>query len=543
MTLNTGKLGFTNRKGSAFLLALLMAISGCHPQTGSQPEKPIDAETLRRGLDGEPASLDPGTAADTFSYEVIRDLYEGLASESADGEVLPGVAKDWEIDPTGTQYTFHLRHDAKWSNGKPVRAQDFVYAWRRVVDPKHASADAEFLQPISHATEIIAGRLPPDQLGVQAPQDDLLIVKLQQPAPYFPQLLTHTVTFPIYSEEAASTHTSQNWVSNGPYVLLSWIPGEKLVLTKNPQYWDAHNTRIKNVEYFPITDENSELRQYRAGQLDLTQTIPSAALPMLRREHPNELLVAPYLGTVYYAINLHSTTYADNSKLRQALAMAIDRRRLQSTLLIFGQTAAYGFIPPGTWNYDQQSWQWKSSSDTDRIAQARKLYADAGYSASKPLRLRCLISENSAIKTLTIAIASMWKDTLGIDTDLIAEEYRVFLNSRKDFSRWDVARLSWVADYNDAANFLDIFRSDSPNNDAGYKNHNYDMLLDTASSTSDAGKRREILEQAEKLMLSEYPIIPVYFYSSKRLIKPYVKGARTNQLNRLYSKHLYIEAN
>jgi len=497
---------------------------------------------LRRGIGGEPSSLDPGVAADTFSYEVIRDLYEGLAAESADGQIVPGVAASWSVDQTGTEYTFNLRHDAMWSNGRPVRAQDFIVAWQRVIDPKHASPLAEFLRPIAHAAEIISGQLAPGQLGVRAPRDDLLVVQLKQPAPYFLQLLTHTATFPIYSEQAAGAHTKEQWVSNGPYVLTSWVPSGNLHLTKNSRYWDANAVQIHDVEYVPITDENEELLQYRAGQLDVTHTIPSSALPVLRSERPNEMLVAPYLGTVYYSINLHATTYSQNAKLRQALAMAIDRRRLQAAILVFGQTPAYGFVPPGTWNYDQQLWEWSSDSDNDRVAQARALYSAAGYTVRKPLHLRCLISDGSAIKATAIAIAAMWRETLGVDTELISEEYRVFLSSRKDTSRWDVARLSWTADYNDAGNFLEVFRSNSPDNDPGYINPRYDSLLDAAASMPDAIRRKAILEEAERLMLSEYPIIPIYFYSSKRLIKPYVKGAQTNPLNRLYSKDLQIES-
>jgi oligopeptide transport system substrate-binding protein len=523
------------------LLLGLMLLAGCHPESGTSNQALVDPTTLRRGIGGEPSSLDPGGASDTFSYEVIRDLYEGLATESADGQILPGVAGSWSVDGTGTEYTFNLRHDAMWSNGRPVRAQDFIAAWRRVIDPKHASALADFLRPIAHAAEIIKGQLPPDQLGVRAPRDDLLVVQLQQPAPYFLQLLTHTATFPIFSDQAATAHTQEQWVSNGPYVLASWIPSGNLNLTKNPRYWNANNVRIRNVEYVPIADENSELRQYRAGQLDVTHTIPSSALPALLNERRNEILAAPYLGTVYYSINMRATAYSQNAKLRQALSMAIDRRRLQSTILVFGQTPAYSLVPPGTWNYDQQLWQWNSASDNDRVAQARTLYAAAGYSSSKPLHLRCLVSDGSAIKSIAIAISSMWKETLGVETDLISEEYRVFLNSRKDTSRWDVARLSWTADYNDAGNFLEVFRSNSPNNDPGYINPRYDSLLDAAASTSDAIRRKETLEEAERLMLSEYPIIPIYFYSSKRLIKPYVKGAKTNPLNRLYTKDLHIE--
>ncbi|MGA2397943.1 MAG: peptide ABC transporter substrate-binding protein [Steroidobacteraceae bacterium] len=528
---------------AARLLIVLLLFAGCHPKSGNDHEAPVDVTTLRRGIGGEPSSLDPGVAGDTISYQVIRDLYEGLATESPEGQILPGVASSWSVDSTGTEYTFNLRHDAKWSNGMPVRAQDFVAAWRRVVDPKRASQVADFFRPIAHAAEIISGKSSPDQLGVLAVRDDLLIVRLQQPAPYFLQLLTLTASFPIFSEQAASSHSPQEWVSNGPYVLASWVPAGNLKLTKNRRYWDAGKVRIQNVEYVPTTDDNAELRQYRAGQLDITQTIPSSALPSLRKERPAELLIAPYLATAYYAINMHSNAYSANAKLRQALAMAIDRRKLQSTLLVFGQTPAYGLIPPDAWNYDRQSWPWSSASDDDRVAQARALFAAAGYSPNVPLHLRCLINEGSGIKAVAIGIASMWKETLGIDTELITEEYRVFLNSRKDTSRWDVVRLAWTADYNDAGNFLEAFRSTSPNNDAGYMNPHYDSLLDTAALTADASERKAKLEEAERVLLSDYPIIPIYFYSVKRLVKPYVKGAKPNPLNRLYSKNLYIEPN
>jgi oligopeptide transport system substrate-binding protein len=522
-------------------LAMFLACSGCQPQTppGQQPNGSRN-EILRRGIGGEPASLDPGKAVDTFSFEVIRDLYEGLTTESADGEVQPGVASAWTISPSGTVYTFEIREGAKWSNGQKIRAQDFVSAWRRVVDPKEASPVADLLRPIGNAAEIIAGHLPPEELGVYAATDDRLIVHLAQPAPYFLQLLTHSATFPVFSN-GNLRHSAQNWVSNGPYVLSNWKPGAGLWLTKNLEYWNQKNVRIPEIEYIPISDGNSELNQYRAGQLDITMSVPPNALPLIRRDFPNELLVAPYLGTVYYALNLHTSKPFGNRLLRQALAMSIDRVVLAKTVLIFGQIPAFGFVPPGTWNYDQQQWTWQSMPDAERIEESRRLYAAAGYSTTKPLHLRILFNSNPEIKKLSVAMASMWKANLGIDSELNDEEYRVFLDSRKDASLWDIARLSWVADYNDAGNFLDIFRTGSPNNDAGYSNKQFDSLLDDAAATADPSYRKLLLERAEDLMLSEYPVMPIYFYSSKRLIKPYVKGARTNPLNRLYSKHLFID--
>lgn len=528
--------------GIAIGLLALSAGHGCDSKTTTPVVTTHESRdtVLRRGIGGEPASLDPGQAADIFSFEVIRDLYEGLATERADGAVVPGVAISWKIDTSGTQYTFQLRPDAKWSNGERVRADNFVEAWRRVVDPKRASPVADTLRCIAGAAAIIAGRMPPSSLGVTAVRDDLLLVKLEQPAPYFPQVLTHSATFPVYSDDTAKSHSASKWVSNGPYVLSSWTPGSNLKLKKNSSYWDRKNVQIRIVEYFTIPDENAEFQQYRAGQLDMTQSVPSSALDSVRAEHPDELLVAPFLATAYYALNLRSPYFASNLNLRKSLALAIDRKALEATILPFGQRPAYGFVPPETWNYDSQSWEWHGLSDSERIKEARRLYALSGFSADRPLHLRVLFNSNNSIKQVAIAIASMWKQTLGVDTALLDEEYRVFLDSRRDTSRWDVARLGWTADYNDAGNFLDTLRSSSPNNDARYDRPEYNELLDRAALTVNPSDRRLLLESAEKMMLSDYPILPIYFFSSKRLIKPYLKGATPNPLNRLYSKHLTI---
>ena len=529
--------------GVALTLLALLAAHGCDSSSSPTLGKVTKSEDqiLRRGIGGEPATLDPGEAADTFSFEVIRDLYEGLATELPDGTVVPGVASSWTVNASGTRYTFQLRTDARWSNGRPVRAQDFVAAWRRVVDPKRASPVADTLRPVAGAAEIILGRLPPSSLGVTAARDDLLVVDLDRPAPYFPQLLTHSATFPVYSEETAKSHNPNIWVSNGPYVLSNWTPGSNLKLRQNISYWDRSKVGIPRVEYIPIPDENAEYRQYRAGQLDITQSIPTSALESVRTEHPNELFVAPFLATAYYALNLHSPYFATNLNLRKALALAIDRKALEATILPFGQRPAYGFVPPGTWNYDPQSWEWNNLPDSERINEARRLYTIAGFSTQKPMRLRLLLNSNNSIKQVAVAIASMWKQILGIDTELIDEEYRVFLNSRRDPSRWEVARLGWTADYNDAANFLDTLRSHSANNDARYERREFDDLLDRAASTVDASDRRHLLQEAERLMLSDYPILPIYYFSSKRLIKPYIEGAKANPLNRLYSKYLIIQ--
>jgi oligopeptide transport system substrate-binding protein len=515
---------------------LVLAVLGCgHPQNPSK-----SPQVLRRGLSGEPATLDPAASGDTFSHEVLEDLYEGLTSESPSGEVIPGVASSWSVDASGREYTFRLRPDARWSNGKPVRAQDFIAAWRRALDPKQASPDADDLRLISGASGIISGKSPVSALGVEADGERVLIVHLEESAPYFLQLLSHSAAYPIYSDASARSHDPISWVSNGAYVLAAWSPGTKVDLMRNPYYWNRTAVLIPRVDYVFASDANAQFDRYRAGELDMTDNVPENVADRLRRERSTELITLPILITAYYGLNLSAPPCAGNLKLRQALSMAIDRRRLVQSLA-FGQAPAYGLVPPGIWNYSPQSWAWKNLSDDERVAEARRLYAEAGYSTRSPLHLRLLLNSNPSIQKTAIIVASMWREVLGVDTELTNEEYRVFLESRHDKSRWEVARLAWAADFNDASNFLDILRAHSTNNDPGYTNTSFDALLDAAAASSDAGRRRELLENGERLMLADYPVIPLYFFVSKRMVKPYVHGVVANPLNHIRSQALVLQ--
>jgi oligopeptide transport system substrate-binding protein len=524
---------------ATFIAVAACVIGACGsrqpPETDAAAAPPT---VLRRGSGGEPGSLDPALAVDTFAFEILRDLYEGLTSESPDGAIIPGTASSWKVSEGGTRYDIEIRSDAQWSDGTPVRAEDFLRAWRHVVDPATASPVADVLRPIHFASEILAGKLPPKRLDVRAPSVRVLSIKLTRPTPYFPQLLAHSATFPVHD---GRTPAGQHPPSNGPYALTRWTPGSDIEISRNDFYWDRSHVSIPSVIYRLIANEDAELSQYRGGLLDVTASVPQSALPMIRRDFPGDLQVAPFLGVYYYALNLHSDPLKSSPKLRQALAMALDREQLRSALLPFGQSSAFGFVPPGTSNYDPQSWEWKASPAAERSATARRLYREAGFSPASPLHLRLLINSNPGIKRMATAVASMWAQTLGVKTDIIEEEYRVFLESRKQPQRWDLIRLGWTADFNDAANFLDTFRADSPNNDTGYHNPGFDRLLDRAAETADTTERKALLESAERMMLADYPVVPVYFYSSKRLISPRVHGESHNPLNRLYSKHLSLQ--
>jgi oligopeptide transport system substrate-binding protein len=519
----------------AGLTALLIVQSCGHGSTSNDQTVAI----LRRGIGGEPASLDPAAAVDNFSVQVVQDLYEGLVQEGPNGEVLPAVASSWVVDERGTKYTFHLRPNARWSNGHPVRADDFVTAWRRVVDPNVGSPLSNDLRLIAGANAIISGKSSPNSLGVAATSDTELVVELARPAPYFPELLAHPSTFPVFSDIAAKSHDARNWVSNGAYVLSEWRPGTRLDLLKNGLYWNSASVRIPKVQYLIAPDQYAQFAQYRAGQMDLTDTIPANALPALRAEHPTEVVIAPYSAIAYYGLNMTTPPLADNIKLRQALAMSIDRRRLVDSLAA-GQVAAFAIVPPGIWNYRSVPLEWRNLPDSERIAEAKRLYKEAGYSTGETLRLRLLLNSNPTIKQTAILIAAMWKEELGVDTTLADEEFKVFLQSRRDKKRWDVLRLAWNADFNDASNFLDIFRSGSANNDTGYENASFDATLDMAASTLDPAARRDMLQNAEKMLLADYAAIPLYFFVSKHLVKPYVIGLKPNPFDRIRSQTLEL---
>jgi len=521
-------------------ISLFISLASCgHPS--NKLNNGAGTETLRRGLRGEPTSLDPTGAPDGFSFQVLQDLYEGLTTASATGSVLPGVASSWTVDSSGTQYTFDLRKDARWSNGTPVRAQDFVRAWQHVVDPKQGSPVADDLRLIAGAGAIITGQLPPSALGIYARDDTHLIVKLEHPAAYLPQLLSHSSTFPIYSDASAKARNPENWISNGPYILDSWQPGTKIEIRKNSFYWDNANVHIPRVEYQFVSDETSQFARYRSGDLDLTDTVPANAIPMLGKDHRMELVIAPYLGTVYYGLNLSASAIAGNLNLRKALAMAIDRAQL-TQMLGFDQAPAFGFLPPDIWNYTSQRWQWKDLPDADRIAEAKRLYAQSGLATNSPIHLRVLFNSNPVIRKTAVVIASMWKETFGIETELDDEEFRVFLRTVQDKSRWEIARLGWTADFNDASSFLNVFRNGSASNYVGYSNAAFDSLLDEAASTPDPQRRRSTLEAAERLLLDDYAIIPIYYLVSKRLVKPYIQGVKPDLMDQVPSKALTILA-
>jgi len=531
------------------LLICITAITGCS-SPGSAPGAGAAADaspaasqkTLRRGLPGEPQTLDPHVANDSYSFQVIRDLYEGLTAEDRSGQTVPGVASSWSVDKNGTRYTFQLRPEAKWSDGSRIIAAEFVAGLRHAVDPKTASGSAALLTVIKEASEIIAGRKAATELGVVAVGDSSIQIELEHPAPFILQILSQPISAPLHLKTnvsvAAGLKSDKSDATNGPYVLVARTPGSFIELARNSRYWDAANVAIERVRYVNAESAATELREYMAGQLDLTFTIPMPELARISRKFGSEIQSASILGTQYLALNLSEPPLKDSRDLRQALSMAIDREQIARTVMM-GVTPAYAFVAKGIAGYTSPVYEWSQWSRERQLSAAKALFANAGYSAKRPLHLRLYFNRDESVQRIMLAIAGSWKKNLGVESEFISDEFRVFLAGRKDRHRWEIARLGWNADYDDPSSFLDVFADNNSENDPAYVSAKFNELIDKAKIESNNGKRIELLRQSESVLLEDYPIIPVYFYMARRLVKPYVGGAEITPMNRTDSKHLF----
>ena len=527
------------------LLLVAMASASCDSRVPASAQRThSELLILHRGLGGQPGSLDPQRAEDAFSFDVLRDLYEGLTTSSPSGEVLPAAAESWSVENSGTSYLFKLRHDARWSNGDPVLARNFVTALRRAVDPATASGGADLLRAIMNAPAILKGNLPVDALGVRAIDDYLLEIRLSQPVPYFPDILTNTVASPVHDSSLAKAggfSKAGTTVSNGPYILAEVVPGSSLRLARNKFYRASKAVTFDEVQYELVPDENAEFTRFRAGDLDVTNNVPEQRFEELARQPDSGLQHRAALATFYFSFNTDRGPLSKKSALREALSLAIDREAITASIARAGQMPAYSLVPEDVWNYTPAEYGWRTTAPAGRISRARLLYAAAGYSADKPLRLRMLYNENDLIQKVCVAIASMWKQELGVETELVQMEFRAYLAARADPAQWDVVRVGWSADYNDASSFLDTMTEGSPQNFGRWSNASYAKLLADAAAETDVSRRRQLLQESEKLMLSDYPLLPVYFYVTRRMVQSRISAPPINPMNRTYSSQFGLK--
>lgn len=503
-------------------------------------------QELIRGNGTEVASLDPHKTEGVPESHVIRDLLEGLVNQDADGNTIPGVAERWETSDNQT-YTFYLRKDAKWSNGDPVTAQDFVYSWQRAVDPATASPYSWYMEytKMKNAKEIIAGEKASSTLGVKALDDHTLVVELDTPLPYFVMMTGHTTMKPVHKgtvEKYGDEWTrAGNYVSNGAYMLDRWVVNERLELKRNPNYWDDSKTVINKVTFLPIENQVAEMNRFLSGEIHITNEVPIEHFRRLQRDHADSVSVVGSLCTYYYGFN-NQKPPLDDVRVRKALSFAIDRDVIANAIMGQGEKPAYFLTPEITAGFQPEMPAYGKMTQQQRLAEAKKLLEEAGYNRSNPLRFNLLYNTSENHRKVATAIQSMWRSGLGVNVTLENQEWKTYLDSRRE-GNFDVTRAGWCGDYNEASSFLTLMKSSNSSNDPRYHNEEYDALMAKAMATTSEKERQAIYAQAEKLLARDMPIAPIYQYVKSRLLSPQVGGFPSNNAEeKIYTKDLYLIA-
>jgi oligopeptide transport system substrate-binding protein len=499
------------------LVAAMTAMAAASPA--------LAEKELIRGNAGEPKSLDPHRATGTWENHIIGDMLMGLYTEAADASPLPGAAEKAETSPDGMRWTFKIRPHT-WSDGKPVSSNDFVFALRRILDPKFAAEYAEILYPIKNAGKVNKGELPVMQLGVSAPDPQTLIIDLEYPAPYLPQLLTHYTSFPLPQHVVEKFQSDWvkpgNMVSNGAYVLQSWRPHDHITLVKNPKFYDAANVRIDKVTFYPLEDDLAALKRYRNGEVDLTERWPLTEHKWLKSNIPNEARSFTQLSVSYTTFNMTKPPFND-ARVRRAVAEAIDRQVLERDIFFssYGKEAT-SFLPPGLGGVERLAEvPYKGKSMDERRADAKRLLAEAGYGPSKPLKFTYHFITSPDFKRAAVAIQAMMKQ-IGAEMELVPGEPKIHYDNLKT-KNYEAANASWVFDYADAKNILYLFQSTTvQQNYPGYNNPEFDGLMMRANNEPDGVKRGQYLGQAHALLMRDLPAAPVFHPYQRTLIKPYV---------------------
>lgn len=537
---------FRSLRTTATALALVAATAiPAVSATPKEGETLSDNQTFTYRLLDQFPTLDPQLNEETAGFNVIRDIFEGLLNQDEKGELVPGVAESWEASEGNKVWTFHLRDNAKWSNGDPVTAEDFVYGWRRAADPATASPYAWYVEltSIKNASDIVAGKADPETLGVEAVDEHTLKVTLDQPLPYFPKMTTYATLFPAPKkviEEFGSDWTKpEHIVSNGAYKLDELVLNEYHTRVKNPEYWDADNVIIEKVTGLVINDSNQALTRYRAGELDHLEPLPSGQFPQLKEELPDEATSVPRLCSYYYAINFSDSgnEALKDVNVRKALSYAVDRDVIVDQVLKGGQKPAYNFTHWATAGFEMPEIDYAGWTQAERDAKAKELIQEAGYGkGGKPLNLKLIYNTSEEHKQIATVLAQMWKQKLGIDITMENMEWQTYLDVRAN-QNFDLARSAWCGDYNEASTFLDLLTTPHGSNDGKYSNARVDELMKQSKTAEDP---EPMYTEVEQIAADEMAIIPVYHYANAFLLSSDIEGwPYENVENNWYSKDLY----
>jgi oligopeptide transport system substrate-binding protein len=523
-----------------------VALAAC---SGGKTRVEIGDETgwLQFGNGTEPQAIDPHITTGVPESRILNALFEGLiVKDPATLEPGPGVAESWDISPDGLVYTFHLRTNAKWSDGEPVTAEDFRWSWWRALQPALGDEYSYMLFPIKNAEDYLGGKIKDfDQVGVHVIDPYTLRVELHSPTPYFLQLASHHSYYPVprhvIEKYGAATDRFTRWtrvgnmVSNGAFRLKDWKLNKFVKVEKNPLYWDAEHVRLNGVVFYPTENVTTEERMYRSGQLHYTNDLPIDKVAIWREKHPEQIRLDLYLGTYFYELNIKQPGLTD-VRVRKALAMAIDRKTLCETVLKGVNPPAYAMTPPGTIGY-----QPPKLFDFDP-AEAKRLLAEAGYPDGKGMPpLEILYNTHEGHRKIAVALQQMWKKYLNIDVTMVNEEWKVFMDTRRN-KHYTVARYSWIGDYVDPNSFLDMWITDGGNNDSNWSNKEYDdLILRKIPAMKTHEERLAGFYKAETILMEALPVLPIYTYSTKHLVRPNVKGMPTNLMDEYTFKFVYLE--
>jgi len=527
-----------------FVLATFAASSvfaaGTHPVTG---EALADDQTFTYSLLDEFTTADPQMVEDVSGSYFVRDLFEGLMNQDADGNLIPGVATGYTTNDAKDVYTFTLRNNARWSDGNPVTAHDFVYAWRRLADPATASPYSWFadIMALENVGAVMSGESPPEALGIRALDNHTLEVRLTASLPYFAAMTTHASTFP--SPQWTVRTFGDGWtkpgniVGNGAYVLTEHIPNETATRERNTMYWNNDATIIDKVVTLVINDENTDFTRWEAGETD-KGAVPSGQYPRLKAEYPDEAISFPRLCTYYMTFNLSPSgpeAFKD-VRVRQALSYALDRSVVTDKILQGGQIQAFTFTPGATAGFEVPAVAFGQMSQDQRNVNAKLLMAAAGYGPDNPLKFEYMYNTSEGHKKIAIGAQQMWKETLGAEATLANQEWKTFLKTRGG-QNFDIARGGWCGDYNEASTFLDLMTTPSGYNDGKFSNAEVDELMTSARTMSDA---TSTYTRVEEIMANEMPIIPVYHYTGVFMLRNNLKGWPFNNVEQnVYSRDLY----
>jgi len=522
-------------------IAILVLLGAC-TKFGTASRTIHSPDYIVRGNGAEIKSLDPHYIDGNWEANVVGDVLVGLTTDAANGDPMPGAATSWETSADGKTWTFHLR-DHVWSDGVPVTAQDFVFAWRRILEPARGAPYAYYLWLVKNGKAISDGKLATDALGVAAKDDKTLVVQLEHPAPYMLQYLLHQAVFPVPRHVVMAKGDAwakpENYVGNGPYLPKEWVPNDHLTLVKNPRFYDAANVRLKTVIYKPTSDTLAALKSIRAGELDTQNAVPAAEIAWMRRNIPRALQLRTYLAVNYLTTNFARKPFQD-LRLREAIALALDRETICNKIVRIGDVPAYALIPPGVANYPGGAHvDFLSLSRTDRIARARALMVQMGYGPNNHFHTTYDTSTLPDSKRAAAVLQSMLRNVY-IDIDIVTSDLQFFYKKLQE-GQFDIASGSWVGDFDDAGTYLDLLQSDSGNNYGKYDSPKFDALLAKSYATLDAKERGEYLRQAEQVALDDLGVIPARFLVTQDIVEPYVKGWVPNVRDFNRSRWLWID--